>query len=296
MKHSIVCPVCGANKTKRLFEKQGSTFVQCLNDELVYIDPQPDPEELQEVYDHYGEELFVLPESIAVSGDYPDYRKRFLNYRQTNRLLELGAAAGGFLLHCRKDGWDTYGVELSTPSSTFAREQQGLNVFTGTIHEAAFTSGSFDVIVAWQTLEHVPNPKEVVVEIFRLLRSGGFFVMSVPCWNGLSIRLLRERYRYVGRDHLFYFSSTNLVRMLMNIGFSTIRTKTGGFNPFVWYQDKFAGWGGSEGIDTGRSQRVESTVGSLRKRKWFRIVHWVYASIIGNLRLGDTLFAEALKA
>lgn len=296
MKHTIVCPVCGTNKTKRLFEKQGCTFVQCLNDELVYINPQPDREELQEVYNRYGEELFVLPESIAAAGDYPNYRRRFLEFRQTNRLLEIGAAAGGFLVFCRNDGWDTYGVELSTPSSAFAREQHGLNVFTGTIHETAFPSDFFDVVVAWQTLEHVPNPKEVVVEIFRLLRSGGFFVMSVPCWNGLSIRLLKERYRYVGKDHLFYFSSTNLVRMLMNIGFSHIRTKTGGFNPFVWYQDRFDGRDGSESIDIGRSQRVEGTVGSLRKRKWFRIIHWVYASVIGNLRLGDTLFAEALKA
>ncbi len=111
MKHTIVCPVCGANKTKRLFEKQGCTFVQCLNDELVYIDPQPGREELQEVYDRYGEEYFVSPESIAASGDYPDYRKRFLKFRQTNRLLEIGAAAGGFLVHCRNDGWAT--MELS---------------------------------------------------------------------------------------------------------------------------------------------------------------------------------------
>ena len=295
MKHTIVCPVCGANKTKRLFEKQGCTFVQCLNDELVYIDPQPGREELQEVYDRYGEEYFVLPESIAASGDYPDYRRRFLNFRQTNRLLEIGAAAGGFLVHCRNDGWATYGVELSTHSSKFAREQQGLDVITGTIHDTRYPSDFFDVVVAWQTLEHVSNPREVVMEVFRILRPGGFFALSVPCWNGLSIRLLKEKYRYVGRDHLFYFSPQNMGRMLGDVGFSKVSTKTGGFNPIVWYQDIQGRTVKSERNRAQKVQRTESALTRFRTDPFLKPVHQVYYKIIEALNLGDTLFAEALK-
>src|SRR4030042_3745192 len=112
-----LCPVCGKNEATELFKKEGSTFVQCREDELVYVNPQPGREELQGIYDTYGRKIFVLPESIASTGDYPNYRRQFLDFRRTNRLLEIGAAAGGFLFLCRNDGGDTYGVEISGPCS-----------------------------------------------------------------------------------------------------------------------------------------------------------------------------------
>ena len=291
----ITCPICHKEDAVRLFDKEGRGFFQCNEDRLVYINPQPEREDLQEIYDTYGKEHFVLPDSIAAIWEYPDYRKRFLEFRRLNRLLEIGAAAGGFLLCCEKDGWDAYGVELSAISSRFAREQQGLNVVTGTLHDAKFASGFFDVAVAWQTLEHVPNPREVVTEVFRILRPGGFFVLSVPCWNGLSIRLLREKYRYVGRDHLFYFSPQNMRRMLGDIGFSKVSTKTGGFNPIVWYEDIRGRPVKSEKNRPQKIQRTESTLTRFRTDPFLKPIHQVYYKIIEALDLGDTLFAEALK-
>ena len=295
MAHTIVCPVCGVNKARMCFEKEGFTFMQCLNDQLVYINPQPDRETLQSVYDQYGEQIFLLPGKMAATADYPASRKQFLTFRQTNRLLEIGTATGGFLVHCRNDGWNTYGVELSVPSSTFAREHQGLDVFTGTIHDAGYPSDFFDVVVAWQTLEHVPNPREVVSETFRVLRPGGLFVMSVPCWKGLSIRLLKKRYRYVGRDHLFYFSPKNLQEMLADIGFVEIHCGTGGFNPVVCYQDVRGFTKTQKGRSDMETQECEARVTRWKKRRVLKFVHGIYYRMIEGLDLGDTLFAEAVK-
>ena len=295
MSKRIACPICGNNEVERLFEKQGCTFVQCLTDELVYIDPQPDREELQEVYDRYGEEFFVLPESIAASGDYPDYRRRFIDFRQTNRLLEIGTAAGAFLIRCRKDGWDTYGVELSAPSSRLAREQHGLNVITGTIHDGGYENDFFDVVVAWQTLEHVTNPREVIKEVWRILRPKGLFVLSVPCWKGISIRLLRKKYRYVGRDHLFYFSPKNMKLMLSDVGFSKIYTRTAGFNPIVFYKDIKRHMGNHEQNYTAENRMVEHVITGIRQDRFLKGIHRIYSEMITKLNIGDTLFAEALK-
>lgn len=191
MSYKITCPVCKKDEAMKLFEKEGWIFVQCKEDQLVYINPQPDKEELNKIYNTYGNEIFVNPEWISIHWDYPDYRKRFLAYRLTNRLLGIGVATGEFLEWCRKeDGWDTYGVELSAPSSLFAREHKGLNVVTGSLREACNPNDHFDVVVAWQTIEHIPNPREISEEVYRILRPGGFFVLSVPCWKGLSISLL----------------------------------------------------------------------------------------------------------
>jgi 2-polyprenyl-3-methyl-5-hydroxy-6-metoxy-1,4-benzoquinol methylase len=292
----IKCPVCNKEDTVKLFSKEGRIFVQCKEDRLVYINPQPEREELQEVYNTYGKEIFVLPESIAAIWNYPDYRKRFLDFRKTNRLLEIGAAAGGFLVWCRKDGWDTYGVELSCPSSQFARDQQGLNVTTGPLLDAKYPDNFFDVVVAWQTLEHIPNPREVVEEVWRILRPGGFWVLSVPRWKGLSTRLLGKKYRYVGRDHLFYFSRENMARMLSNVGFSNVYTRTAGFNPIVFYQDARGFRKNSSNISCQRYHSAEDLVAQWKKHCFVRFIHRIYSKTIEALDLGDTLFAEGVKA
>jgi 2-polyprenyl-3-methyl-5-hydroxy-6-metoxy-1,4-benzoquinol methylase len=293
---TIKCPVCNKEDTIELFKKEGRIFVQCREDRLVYINPQPEREELQEIYNTYGKEIYVLPESIAVTWDYPDYRKRFLNFRNTNRLLEIGAAAGGFLARCRKDGWDTYGVEFSGPSSEFARDKQGLNVFTGTLLDAQYPDNFFDVIVAWQTLEHVPNPREVVEEVWRILRPGGFWVLSVPRWKGMSICLLGKKYRYVGRDHLFYFSSENMAQMLTHVGFSNIHTRAAGFNPIVCYQDARGFRKISSIVGYQKDPQVENIVRRWDKIRLLRTIHIIYSKTIEAFDLGDTLFAEGVKA
>ena len=40
--------------------------------------------------------------------------------------------------------------------------------------------GSFDAIVCTEVLEHVPEPKVVLAELHRILRSGGLLLMTVP--------------------------------------------------------------------------------------------------------------------
>ena len=87
MSRTVICPICGNNNIVRLFEKQGCTFVQCAYDKLVYINPQPDKEELQEIYDTYGKEFYVLPKSIATTGHYPDYRRRFLGFSTDQSII-----------------------------------------------------------------------------------------------------------------------------------------------------------------------------------------------------------------
>lgn len=295
MSRRITCPVCGHSETRTLFEKQGSTFVQCIYDGLVYIDPQPSSEELQQIYDGYGEEWYVLPESISTRQDFAAYRRRFLKFRQTNRLLEIGAAAGGFLIYCQNDGWLTFGVELSAPSSRLAREQHGLDVITGTIHDAAYPDDFFDVVTSWQTLEHVPDPREVITEIFRTLRSGGFFVWSVPRWNGLSIRLIKEKCHLVSRDHLFYFDHHNISRMLTDIGFSEVRTKTRGFNPVLLYRDLR---GTTKRFEEQFKSKGKAAGGETRhgyKSRLSKVLRESVAAIIGILNIGDCLFVEAIK-
>lgn len=304
---NVSCPICGANNTRFLFTKEHCEFVECRNDKMAFITPQPDPAALKDLYDNYGKECFTQPEYTADYADFPDYRKKFLQFRKINRLLEIGASSGNFLIKCREDGWQVEGVELSGPSSEYARTHRGLNVRTGTVHAAKLAAGSFDIVVAWATIEHVTDPREVIAEAFRLLRPGGLFVFSVPNWGGMSYRFLGPKHRYIGHDHLFYFSEKNSAMLLKDIGFRTVRTHSRDFNPFVFWQD----WRGlldqelkthddpqrsSRALALKRSEQPQRK-GLLRiiPRPLLSFGYHLLSKTVGKIHLGDILFVEGVK-
>lgn len=78
----------------------------------------------------------------------------------------------------------------------------------------------FDVIVAGEVLEHLPNPGEFMEQAARCLRPQGILVVTVPnAFNCLRLwGLLRGR-EMVHRDHCYYFSSKTLARLGSLSGF-----------------------------------------------------------------------------
>ena len=50
-------------------------------------------------------------------------------------------------------------------------------------HRVPFADGSFDGVVAFEVLEHVPELRESVGEMVRLVRPGGLLMITTPfCW------------------------------------------------------------------------------------------------------------------
>jgi ubiquinone/menaquinone biosynthesis C-methylase UbiE len=77
------------------------------------------------------------------------------------------------------DGSD-YGVDYARGS--FCPLSPKLDFFAGYLPEclAKYPDGHFDVIVSFETLEHVEHPEALLMEFHRLLSPGGRIVVSVP--------------------------------------------------------------------------------------------------------------------
>ena len=84
------------------------------------------------------------------------------------RVIDLGCRYGA-LTRVYADGNEVVGVAV------------GIETLWADVSEALpFPDANFDVVVAGELLEHVPDPAAVVAEARRLLRPGGTFVGSVP--------------------------------------------------------------------------------------------------------------------
>jgi SAM-dependent methyltransferase len=142
-------------------------------------------------------------------------------YKKEGRLLEIGCATGEFLNAMRGSGsWDLYGVEISEHAVRYARDQWGLNVFRGQLKEAQYPDNFFDVVVLWDVLEHLSNPKSALLEIRRVLARDGWLIFRVPNLDGLDAKLF-GRY-WAGLDaprHFSIFSKATLKRLLEITGF-----------------------------------------------------------------------------
>jgi methionine biosynthesis protein MetW len=130
------------------------------------------------------------------------------------RVLDVGCGNGQMLSEYRRLGWQTYGVEPSESSAQQAR-QDGHEVFTGMLHDARYPDEFFDAVTMWDALEHIHNPREVMAEVYRVLRPGGRVYISVPNFGSWYGRAFKDRwFMFTAPIHYYHYSSRTLAHLL----------------------------------------------------------------------------------
>ena len=134
------------------------------------------------------------------------------------RLLEIGCSTGEMLLEAQS-AFTVNGVEADAYTSAIARAR-GLPCVTGALADAQFAAASFDVIVLYHVIEHLPSPQATLAECVRLLAPGGWLVLEAPNIQTIWYRLLGARWRQFIPDHLFFFTPATLQRLCEQNGFT----------------------------------------------------------------------------
>lgn len=224
------CPVCTSTKLKHKWEVNGYKVVRCSTCHLLFINPQPNEEVLNEVYsgnyfDKYREEDTTKIEQNRRKHDYMlDIIEEYVDIA---KLLEVGAAFGDFLLRAKSRGWKVMGVEKSECGCTLMNKKE-LKIFRGDLLSAGLGSGIFDAVVCDNTIEHLLDPKGFVAETHRILRTGGILFVRTPDIGSPNAILNNLASRFLGRklwseirppEHLFYFSKRTLSRLLQSYDF-----------------------------------------------------------------------------
>lgn len=108
---------------------------------------------------------------------------------QPQRILDIGCGAGFTANVLANHQHDVWGVDVAEDALIVAKNHDSTNSVRytlGSAEDLPFGSGLFDVVCAFDLLEHVEDPILVVSEASRVLRPGGLFFFHTFNRNWLS--------------------------------------------------------------------------------------------------------------
>lgn len=145
--------------------------------------------------------------------------------KEGQRLLDVGCGNGSFLMKARDAGWQVVGVDFDPKAAAVARGS-GLEVYTGSMEVFDEEKASFDVITLSHVIEHVHDPKAVLVAIYRLLKPGGLVYFDTPNIQSYGHRVFGSNWRGLETPrHLTLFSIRGFQLLLQHVGFNDIEFK-----------------------------------------------------------------------
>jgi SAM-dependent methyltransferase len=106
------------------------------------------------------------------------FAARFVNGRQ---VLDVACGEGyGTAALAKAGAAKVVGVDISPETCSYAAKKYGIETRVGNGENLPVESSSVDVVVSFETIEHVPNPKAFLDECQRILRPNGLLVISTP--------------------------------------------------------------------------------------------------------------------
>ncbi len=98
-------------------------------------------------------------------------------------VLDAGCGVGYGSAELRKTGASVTGADVSGEAITWAREHfgaQGIRFVEAPCESLPFEPESFDLVTAFEVIEHLERWQELLTEANRVLKSGGVLLVSTP--------------------------------------------------------------------------------------------------------------------
>jgi SAM-dependent methyltransferase len=99
------------------------------------------------------------------------------------QILEAGCGPGGNLAMLQRFG-EVVAIEPDAESRAYAAERNGIDIREGLLPQSAPDFGrAFDLVAAFDVIEHVPDDAGAVAKLGEYLKPGGFMITTVPAYG-----------------------------------------------------------------------------------------------------------------
>lgn len=236
------CAICGNNKNTKVLYKSSFVknkldaktfsarrtpdrlhyrFIKCDKCGLIFSNPILDKKEINKLYFKSGFNYDL--ESEYLKKTYFKYFKKYLSTKdiKSKKILEIGCGNGFFLQELKDNGIkNIYGIEPGKESVKKANAKIRNNIKVNILRRGVFLKESFDIILCFHTLDHIPDPNKFINIVYSLLKKEGKVFFIVHNTNGLSVKLLKEKSPIFDIEHVYLFNNLNLKQIFEQNKFS----------------------------------------------------------------------------
>lgn len=266
----MTCPRCRAEETTLVYDgdirtggpgseaESGYSVHTCQSCDATFLNPFP-----PDLMRYYSDDTYWSSRQAASAVDV----ERMVAKADPEQLLwlsaigsnvfrrklvaDFGAGAGAFLDLIGGVADTTIAVELAQHLGSSLNDRGHDHI----LHTRDVADESIDVVVSFDTLEHVEEPDRFLSDCYRSLRSGGQAFVGVPNRDDF-LRFICPDYlpHFFHKSHLWYFSRNCLERVAVEAGFVVESVKYVHkydlMNSFIWLREGIGqGKQGSELFD-----------------------------------------------
>lgn len=236
------CPICHSLSIRSIGERYDDRYgfpgyfslLTCIECEHQFLNASFTANQLKSLYSQY------YPRTSFKSEDHRPHQeekglKAWLDGLNSSafrwippnvRILDIGCGFGEALGYHKARGCEVYGVEADANIIRVA-EKFGYNVEVGLFDADRYIPNSFDYVTLDQVFEHVQNQAEVLRGIAKILKPGGWVILSLPNAEGWGAKLFGRKWiNWHAPYHLHFFSIKSMQLTAEKAGLVLEETKT----------------------------------------------------------------------
>lgn len=229
------CPLCASETNKILAHqlRRGNGMVRyCLACDHGYLVQEQAVDSKEYYGEMYRKEYSHNAEVAATNAQeiyrvYKDYQQDRLHHispflTASTKLLEVGASAGQFLTHFKDKVGVMSAIELDKACCAFLGSELGIEADSEFLESSRFAGRTYDVVCAFQVMEHVEQPVEFLKTLRHATYKGGAIFVEVPNLHDplLSVwDVPTYRKFFYHSAHLHYFTQFSLSKVARDAGF-----------------------------------------------------------------------------
>ncbi len=151
------------------------------------------------------------------------YRNRVIEkllrrFAENFALWDIGGGNGFVSRYLTQRGRQSVVVEPGVAGATKSAERQLPAVICGRLEQLSLPEASLQAVGAFDVIEHLEKPEEMLQELHRVLQTSGVLVVTVPAFPFL----WSQSDEFAG--HQTRFTRSSLARLMAENGFEEVRT------------------------------------------------------------------------
>lgn len=220
----VACSVCGEQERRRLFTKQGFHVHRCPACSHVYVSPRIEAG-LHELVNRAHDDGGDPDRYLEVQRIYAEHICDLLRRRTPGaRLLDVGFGRGYLLQMAQGYGFEAYGVDSSAAKVDPLHPRFGERVQRAVAGSDPLPWSGFDAVVLSHVLEHLPEPRRVLRELWEAMNPGAWLYVAVPDIDAMDYKVFGKHWDVISPlVHLQYFTERSLTAALEDCGFEDVQ-------------------------------------------------------------------------